>query len=155
MNNMSEEEYEEFVNNVDGNYRAMRRPYREILYDLRRKIPPSKVETKEHGNADYVPWHITQKFLHMYAPGAEFEIVNTEVFEDIKKDGSKDKVVYMVGKLTIPAEEGDITQYASATEANEDAYRSSPFESAESRVFRRCCARHGFALDLWDGGYSG
>jgi hypothetical protein len=102
-------------------------------------------------------WHDAKRrlaSLDKYCPGWTWEIKETLISSDR---------IFMVGRLTIPTLEGNIYREASGTEelkrekynkdtgeyqALELAY-GDPSSNAESMAFRRCAARFGLGLYLY------
>ena len=128
----------------------------QIQEALKRPLPNSLLKKlKDKGNAYYLPWWTANKILDKYAVGWTFEI------RDIKLSSDR---IFMVGRLTIPASEGNVYREATGTaelkrekynqetgeyEIKEIAY-GDPSSNAESMCFRRCCARFGLGLNLYE-----
>ena len=119
---------------------------------LSRPIPNSMLRTKEiKGNKiTYLPWYVANRILTKYAPGWTFEVTKFEIGRDR---------VFLVGRLTIPTSEGNVYREATGTELLKDTDRNGqpkeiaygdPSSKAESMAFRRCCARFGLGLYLYD-----
>jgi hypothetical protein len=122
---------------------------------LKRQLPPTMLKRlTDKGNAQYLPWYIVNQVLDKYAPGWTWEIKDTQT--------SRDRI-FIVGRLTIPTSEGNIYREASGTEElkrqafdkkigryteKEIAY-GDPSSNAESMAFRRCAARFGLGLYLY------
>lgn len=127
----------------------------QIQEALSRPLPPNYLKKlKDKGNALYLPWWRANKILDKYAPGWTFEIRLTLLSADR---------IFMIGRLTIPTSEGNVYREASGTEElkrekynqetgeieiKELAY-GDPSSNAESMCFRRCCARFGLGLNLY------
>ncbi|MEM8723109.1 MAG: DUF1071 domain-containing protein [Cyanobacteria bacterium P01_G01_bin.39] len=122
---------------------------RELPSGMLKKLPSDK------GNAMYLPWYTVNKILDKYSPGWTWEIKDTLI--------SRDRL-FMVGRLTIPTSEGNIYREAAGTEElkrhtydkkleryvdKEIAY-GDPSSNAESMAFRRCAARFGLGLYLYE-----
>ncbi len=128
----------------------------QIQEALKRELPKSYLKRlKDKGNADYIPWYRVNKILDKYCPGWTWEIKETLISQDR---------IFMIGRLTIPTSEGNIYREASGTEVlhrekyNKDtreyeikelAY-GDPSSNAESMAFRRCAARFGLGLYLYE-----
>lgn len=84
-------------------------PIARMIEKLSRELPPSLTETKRKGGSKitFIPWHTANKILDKYAPGWTWEITNTVVTSDR---------IFVTGRLTIPAVEGNIHREASGTE---------------------------------------
>ena len=127
----------------------------QIQEALKRELPKSYLKRlKDKGNADYIPWYRVNEILDKYCPGWTWEIRETIVSSDR---------IFLIGRLTIPTSEGNIYREASGTEElkreryNKDtgeyetlelAY-GDPSSNAESMAFRRCAARFGLGLYLY------
>lgn len=61
----------------------------------------------DKGNAPYLPRHSVNDILDKYAPGWTWEITSTQVASDR---------IFIVGRLTIPTNEGSIYREATGTE---------------------------------------
>ncbi len=128
----------------------------QIIEALSRPLPTGLTEKlKDKGNADYLPWYRANKILDKYAPGWEWEVQSTNFTEDR---------IFITGCLIIPTKHGLVKRCATGTEelkrtvwdkkanqyvAKEIAY-GDPSSNAESMAFRRCAARFGLALYLYD-----
>jgi hypothetical protein len=128
----------------------------QIQEALKRKLPTQMLKRlpKDKGNAEYLPWYTVNQILDKYAPGWNWEIKETLI--------SRDRI-FIIGRLTIPTSEGNIYREASGTEElkkqsydqkmgkyteKEIAY-GDPSSNAESMAFRRCAARFGLGLYLY------
>ena len=129
----------------------------QIQEAFKRKLPQGMLKRlpSDKGNASYLPWYTVNKILDKYAPGWTWEIKETQI--------SRDRL-FMVGRLTIPTSEGNIYREATGTEElkrqaydknlkryteKEIAY-GDPSSNAESMAFRRCAARFGLGLYLYE-----
>ena len=129
----------------------------QIQEAFKRKLPPRMLKKlpSDKGNALYLPWYTVNKILDKYSPGWTWEIKETLI--------SRDRL-FMVGRLTIPTSEGNVYREATGTEElkrqaydqkigryteKEIAY-GDPSSNAESMAFRRCAARFGLGLYLYD-----
>ncbi|MGL6342138.1 MAG: Rad52/Rad22 family DNA repair protein [Waterburya sp.] len=129
----------------------------QIQEALKRQLPPTMLKKlpADKGNAQYLPWYTVNKVLDKYAPGWTWEIKETLI--------SRDRI-FIVGRLTIPTSEGNVYREASGTEElkrlaydkkleryteKEIAY-GDPSSNAESMAFRRCAARFGLGLYLYE-----
>ncbi len=110
---------------------------------LSRPIPNAMLKTKEiKGNKiTYLPWYEANQILSKYCPGWTFELTQFEIGRDR---------VFVVGRLTIPTSEGNVYREASGTESLDCNSYGDPSSNAESMAFRRCCARFGLGLYLYD-----
>lgn len=143
----------------------------QICQALSRPLPKSLLKTRKQGGANltYIPWYEANKILDKYAPGWTWEITKMVTTPDR---------IFVTGRLTIPAAEGNIYREATGTEllkedkevwvgekpnsqrlrddlgrvvteSKELAY-GDPTSNAESMAFRRAAARFGLALYLYD-----
>jgi len=114
----------------------------QIVEALSKPLPSSVLETKKLGGRTitYIPWHRAVLLLNQFAPGWEFRIKNvTQIGDEL----------IMTGSLTIPTSDGVITRESTGSEkVNTSGYGQSA-ANAESQVFRRCCARFGLGLYLY------
>jgi len=119
---------------------------------LSRPLPKSMLRTKTiKGNKiTYLSWFDANRILSKYCIGWTWEIVKLEISSDR---------VFLVGRLTIPTSEGNVYREATGTEAlkeidkngelREVAY-GDPSSNAEAQSFKRCCAKFGLALYLYN-----
>lgn len=138
---------------------------------LSRPIPKSILRTRRQGiaNLTYIPWYKVNEILNKYAPGWTWEIVSIHTTADR---------LFLTGRLTIPAAEGNIYREGTGTELlkeekaiwigekpnrqllkdefdrpvtelKELAY-GDPSSNAESMAFRRAAARFGLGLYLYN-----
>jgi hypothetical protein len=128
----------------------------QIVTALSKPLPQSILKQRKQGGAtlDYIPWHTVNRILDKYAPGFFWEITNITT--------TPDRLV-LVGRLTIPASDGDFCREATGTEALKEEYfdkeagekrlREIAYgdvsANAESQCFRRCAARFGLGLYLY------
>jgi hypothetical protein len=142
-----------------------------IIEALSRPLPASMLKTRKQGGASikYISWHQVNRILDKYALGWSWEITNTIA--------TPDRLI-VTGRLTIPAADGVIYREGTGTEmlkedrpvmvvegdrrvaltdefgnivteSRELAY-GDPSSNAESMAFRRCAARFGLGLYLYD-----
>jgi hypothetical protein len=149
-------------------------PIATIIEALSRPLPESMLKTRKQGGANlaYIPWHTVNRILDKYAPGWTWEITNTVT--------TTDRFI-ITGRITIPAQEGNIYREATGTELlkedkpvmvekpghpdrrialTDDLGRTvlEPKEiaygdvssNAEGMAFRRCAARFGLGLYLYE-----
>ncbi|NJO74186.1 MAG: DUF1071 domain-containing protein [Leptolyngbyaceae cyanobacterium RM1_406_9] len=120
---------------------------------LSRPIPKSILKSRRQGgsNLNYIPWYKVNEILNKYAPGWTWEIISIHTTADR---------LFLSGRLTIPAAEGNIYREGTGTELlkewsekkqqmQELAY-GDPSSNAESMAFRRAAARFGLGLYLYD-----
>jgi hypothetical protein len=110
---------------------------------LSRPLPKSLLKTKKLGGREitYIPWYAANRILNKYCPGWSWEIAKFEISSDR---------VFIVGRLTIPTSEGNVYREATGTELLDCNSYGDPSSNAESMSFRRCCAKFGLGLYLYD-----
>ena len=114
-----------------------------IVESLSKPIPSHLLETKKLGGRTitYIPWHRACLLLDKYAPGWEFRIKNvTQIGDEL----------IMTGSLSIPTSDGTITRESTGSEKINTTGYGETAANAESQVFRRCCARFGLGLYLYN-----
>ena len=126
---------------------TLRRPLAEILQDLEQPIPSEMLEQKptyhresKTGEVSYVPWYNCIQLLMRYCPGYDFEI-RTQSF------GER---IIVEGRLTIRAKEGDFVYESLGVAHSEDRNYEEAVYEAEESALRRCMAKLGCGLELWD-----
>ena len=124
-------------------YKGFRRPITEILADLSKPIPQRYLATRKQGGTilTYLPWHTCCKLLDRCAPGWDYSVENLHTTPDR---------IFITAKLTIRAEEGDISRQATGTELLNCGSYGDPSSNAESMALRRCAAKFGLALYLYE-----
>ena len=124
-------------------YKGFRRPIVDILADLSKPIPPRYLATRKQGGTilTYLPWHTCCKLLDRCAPGWDYSVSNITTTSDR---------IFVTVKLTIRAEEGDISRDASGTEMLNCGSYGDPSSNAESMALRRAAAKYGLARYLYE-----
>lgn len=124
-----------------------------IVEALSRPLPANMLSQRKQGGQtlDYIPWYRVNKILDKYSPGWQFEITKMEVSESH---------VFLVGRLTIPALDGITWREATGMESLKeldkrtgelrDIAYGNAVNNCESSVFRRCAARFGLGLNLYE-----
>lgn len=127
--------------------KQFRRPISEILEDFAKPIPgrllkrkPTYSKGRKTGEVDYVPWWTMIRLLEFYAPGFDWQV---------RSHFMGDRTV-VEGKLTIRAAEGDFIREATGQEESEVDGYGDPTSNAEAMALRRCCAKFGLGLHLWE-----
>jgi hypothetical protein len=115
----------------------------DIITALSRELPSSMLETRVQGGKKirFIPWHRAVLVLNKYAPGWEWSVSHTAI---------TDKRLFLVGRLSIPTLDGIISREATGTELLDCGSYGDPSSNAESMAFRRCAAKFGLALYLYD-----
>jgi hypothetical protein len=124
-----------------------RRPIAEILEDFSKPIParlikkkPTYAKGQKTGDVGYVPWFTLIKLLEFYAPGFDWQV---------RSHFMGDRTV-VEGKLTLKAAEGDFIREATGQEDSDCDGYGDPTSNAEAMALRRCCAKFGLGLHLWE-----
>lgn len=119
-----------------------RRPILEILEDFQKPIPGRFIKQKsiKGQRIAYVSWYSYIKLLEYFAPGYDWKIRVSQVGERTIVEGC----------LVIRAAEGDFTREATGTEENDCDSYGDPTSNAEAMALRRCCAKFGLGLHLWE-----
>lgn len=125
----------------------------QIIAALSRPLPPELLQQRKQGGRmlDFIPWHTANRILDKYAPGWSWEV------RAVQTDETR---LYLTGRLTILASDGLVWREATGTEVlkewNEkrqtltELSYGDPSSNAESMAFRRCAARFGLGLYLYD-----
>jgi hypothetical protein len=131
---------------VEALTRDTRRPLREILDDLAKPIPKRLLKTKSLGGSEitFIPWYRAQKILDHYTEGRwEYRIVDKQLTESS---------CWVTVEITIFASDAVITRQGAGIERMDVSGYGDPSSNAISMAFRRCCARFGIGLSLYEGG---
>ncbi|WAS04834.1 hypothetical protein LQF76_12560 [Gloeomargaritales cyanobacterium VI4D9] len=114
----------------------------QVIEALSKPLPSSVLETKKLGGRTitYIPWHRACLVLDRYAPGWQFRITNVQQIGD---------ELVMTGSLSIPTSDGTITRESTGSEKVNTSGYGETAANAESQCFRRCCARFGLGLYLY------
>lgn len=89
---------------------------------------------------DYYSWATLCKCMHHRAPGWSFELKDVKVLAE---------QVVVIGRLTIPCADGQLTYDAVSSEPLDSGGFAPVFESVASSCFRRACALANLGLNLW------
>jgi hypothetical protein len=127
---------------VQPKSKGFRRSILEILEDLQKPIPARFIKTKvlKGNKIQYVPWYTLNRLLDYYCPGWDWEVQS-------HSDGNR---VCVEGRLTLKASEGDFTRSATGNEDSEVESFGDAYSNSEAMSFRRCCAKFGLGLALWE-----
>lgn len=122
--------------------KGFRRPIAEILEDLQKPIPARFIKQKsiKGSKISYVPWYSLIRLLEYFAPGFDWEVRVVQI---------GDRTI-VEGRLTIKAAEGEFSRAATGQEENEVDSYGDPSSNAEAMALRRCCAKFGLGLALWE-----
>lgn len=114
----------------------------EIVNVLSKPIPAAILEEKRLGGKviKYLPWYKAAEILNKVC-----------VWEwEIKSVTFQDSQLFMVGRLTIRADDGTVFREATGTSSLSETGYGDPSSNAESMAFRRAAAKFGLALHLYD-----
>jgi hypothetical protein len=122
--------------------KGYQRPILEILRDFQKTVPKRFIKTKiiKGQRIDFVSWYSHIRLLEYYAPGFGWEV---------RTHCNGDRTV-VEGRLAIRAAEGNFIREATGTEDNEIDTWGDPSSNAEAMSLRRCCAKFGLGLYLWE-----
>ena len=122
--------------------KGFRRSILEILKDFQQPVPSRflKSKTLKGNKILFVPWYNYIKLLEFYAPGFRWEV---------RTHYHGDRTV-VEGRLTLLALEGDFVREATGTEENDIDAWGDPSSNSEAMALRRCCAKFGLSLHLWE-----
>jgi len=115
----------------------------QIIDALSKPLPSNILETKRIAGRDitYIPWHKAVLVLNKYAPGWRFRV------KSIQQIGDE---LVLAGSLSIPtADAGIVTRESTGSEKLTVNGYGEAAANAESQCFRRCCARFGLGLYLY------
>jgi hypothetical protein len=115
----------------------------QIVKSLSRPLPASAIKQRKQGGQtiDYIPWHTVNRILDKYAIGWSFEITRIQ---------TTNSDIFIVGRLTIPTSSGPVFREASGTEKLDCGSYGDASSNSESMAFRRCAARFGLGLYMYD-----
>lgn len=139
-------------------YKQPRRPIAEIIADLSKPIPKKYLAERKQGGSQltYLPWFRCVAILDRFT-GGHWEYLITNIHT------TSDRLI-LTARITIHAAEGSFTREATGTETLKEEYFDKKTESkqirewaygdvsskAESMALRRCAAKFGLALYLYD-----
>lgn len=121
----------------------MTQPLAEIIKSLSEPIADRHLETRKQGSAmlTYISWHNALRYLDLKAPGWCYEVRSIHTDE---------KRIYITVRITIQAAEGSFYRESTGTEELNCSSYGDPSSNAESMAFRRCAAKWGLGLYLYD-----
>ncbi|AFY60079.1 hypothetical protein [Synechococcus sp. PCC 6312] len=116
---------------------------KQIQAALSRPLPQSLLATKKLKGNDilYIPWYVANRILDKYCPGWNWQIVRMELTA---------KQLFLVGELSVLTSDGLVVRSASGCEDLDCSSYGYPSSNAESMAFRRCAAKFGLGLYLYD-----
>lgn len=128
----------------------MKRTIEEILADFEKPIEREYISQKpvfsrkqESGKVDYVAWHTLCRLLNKHTNGYWEWKLRTQFMGDR---------TVIEGSLTIHGSDGSLTREATGNEESEVDGYGDPSSNAEAMALRRCCAKFGLGLSLWEKG---
>ncbi|MEG4327899.1 hypothetical protein [Microcoleus sp. herbarium5] len=126
----------------------MKRTIAEILADFEKPIEREYISQKsvfskkqESGKVDYIAWHTLCRLLTKHTNGHWEWKLRTQF--------TGDRTI-VEGSLTIHGSDGSLTREATGTEFSEVDSFGDPSSNAEAMALRRCCAKFGLGLSLWE-----
>lgn len=126
----------------------MKRTLEEILKDFSKPIDPKYISKKptfskgnKSGEADYIAWPTMCRLLNQFTNGYWDWKVRTQFLGDR---------VVIEGSLTIHGSDGSLTREATGNELSETSGYGDPSSNAEAMALRRCAAKFGLGLNLWE-----
>lgn len=127
---------------AQGINRGWKRPLAEIQSDLIRPLPDEFISwfLKKNVWIPYLSWTDANLILDYIAPGWSFDVAENQV-------GNR---VTVKATLTIISKEGRITRSSLGSDDLGDELFGGALPDAESQAFKRCAARFGLALYLYD-----
>lgn len=119
------------------------RSIRDIIRDLSKPVAKRHLRTRKQGGKEltYISWYDAIKYMDHYAPGWNYEIRNMQSVAG--------KLIITV-RVLIPCEEGLIFREATGQEEEEHNSYGDSSSNAESMALRRCFAKFGLGLYLYD-----
>ena len=125
----------------------MKRTLEEILADFDRPIEfqhiskkPSFNKGQKSGDIEFVSWHTLCRLLNQHTGGYWEWKVRTHMGDRTVVEGS----------LTIHGTDGSLTREATGNESSEVDGYGDPSSNAEAMALRRCCAKFGLGLSMWE-----
>jgi hypothetical protein len=126
----------------------MKRTLAEILADFDKPIEPQYISQKpvfskkqESGKVGYVAWHTLCRLLNKHTNGYWEWRLRTQFMGDR---------TVIEGSLTIHGSDGSLTREATGNEESDVDGYGDPSSNAEAMALRRCCAKFGLGLSLWE-----
>lgn len=126
----------------------MKRTLSDILADFEKPIEPKYISKKpvfskreKSGEVDYVAWPAMCRLLNQHTAGYWEWKVRTQFMGDR---------TVIEGSLTIHGSDGSLTREATGNEGSDVDGYGDPSSNAEAMALRRCCAKFGLGLHLWE-----
>jgi len=126
----------------------MKRTLSDILADFEKPIEPKYISKKpvfskreKSGEVDYVAWPAMCRLLNQHTAGYWEWKVRTQFMGDR---------TVIEGSLTIHGSDGSLTRESTGNEGSDVDGYGDPSSNAEAMALRRCCAKFGLGLSLWE-----
>jgi len=116
---------------------------RQVEEALSRRLPQSYLKSKKIGgqNIVFIEWHTANKILSKYAPGWTWEVRSVQVVA---------VAVTVIGRLTVPTADGPVFREATGYQDLDGSGYGNAVNSAEASAFKRCGAKFGLGLYLYE-----
>lgn len=118
--------------------KALSRPLPESLLGILEK---KNRKTGKTVQLPFIPWHTANRILSKYAPGWSGKVTS------IQQIGNELILAY---RLEIPTSEGVIVRESTGSESLDCGSYGETAANAESQAFRRCAAKFGLGLYLYN-----
>ena len=119
-----------------------------LLADFEKPIDREYISQKsvfskkqESGKVEYVAWHTLCRLLNKHTNGYWEWKLRTQFMGDR---------TVIEGSLTIHGSDGSLTREATGNEESNVNGYGDPSSNAEAMALRRCCAKFGLGLSLWE-----
>lgn len=129
----------------DTSLATAKRPLAEIITDFHKPIPARLLKQKKVGGSSitFCPWYRVQKIIDHYTGGLwEYEVRDRTITATH---------LLITVRIYIHAAEGTFFREGTGLEALEVKGYGDQQSNAESMAFRRCAARWGIGLHLYEG----
>lgn len=125
------------------NFNTELRSIRDIIKDLSKPVAKRHLKTRKQGNQqiEYISWYDAVKYLDHYAPGWTYEV------RSIQSVAGK---LILTTRITIPCLEGEVFREATGQEDEAHDKFGDSSSNAESMALRRCGAKFGLGLSLYE-----
>lgn len=134
-------------------YAPGERALRDIIADLRKPIHATHLGQKTQGGRSitFLPWYYAVKYLDLYAPGWQYEIMDISHYPaGMDKDGVQTGKIAVRVRLSIPTADGVFFREAIGNEDDDKDGYGDPFSNSEAQALRRAAAKWGLGLYLYD-----
>lgn len=129
--------------NVANNNYTGKRTLSEILADMEKPVEQQFISTKpiQGSNIAFISWPALCRLLNLHCAGFwEWKI---------RSACAGDRTI-VEGSLTIHGSDGSLTREATGNEFSGIDKFGDPSSNAEAMALRRCCAKFGLGLELWE-----